>query len=278
MVKSRFYLVFGFIYCLLYLVLFIASCICIFWVYHLFCRHLGSGNGSLGKVRGHVALKVEVSQLLALLELKKRLQLGIRVDATAVLLVLQVVVADVGVDLAGDLSPGHLSAIGLSKELRQLLRNEGGLDKAGGGAVANLAALLGTGLLSSANLLDGVALKDAKLGTKSGGKSNHLLQLGGNGSKLRSNCGVSGGGGRLSGRRITGSGSGGSNGGCCSGLGLLGSLGLLGGLGNLGGRGSRSRGSGSGRRSGGSRSGRRSGSLSRLSHGCWSIPSIEMSF
>ena len=86
---------------------------------------LSTGNDSRlasgGKVGGHVALKVEVSQLLALLELKKGLQLGIRVDATAVLLVLQVVVADVSVNLASHLSSGHLSTIGLSEELRKLL-------------------------------------------------------------------------------------------------------------------------------------------------------------
>ena len=257
-------------------------CVAVFMVFIMVhALDLSSGNSDGlaggGKVGGHVALKVEVSELLTLLELEKGLQLGIGIDATAVLLVLQVVVADVSVDLASDLSPGHLGAIGLSEKVRQLLGNGSGLHKTRGSAVANLAALLSTGLLSSADLLDSVALEGTKLGTKSTGKSNNLLQLGRNGSKLRSNGRVSGGG--IGGRSIAGSGSNGGSGNWSSGgLGLLGSLGFLGGLHNLGGCGN-----GSGSRSGsgsgsGRRSGRRSGSLSRLSHGCWSIPSIEMSF
>jgi len=132
-------------------------------------------------VGGHVALQVEVGELLALLQLKKRLQLGIGVDATAVLLVLQAVVADVGVDLASHLGPSHLGTVGLAKKLGQLLGNGGGLHEAGGGAVANLATLLGAGLLGSANLLDGVTLKRAELGAESGSEGNNLLQLGRNG-------------------------------------------------------------------------------------------------
>jgi len=246
---------------------------------------LSSGNGGRlagsGEVGGHVALKVEVSQFLALLKLEQGLQLGVGVNATAVLLVLQVVVADVSVDLASDLGPGHLSAVGLSKKLRQLLGNEGGLHKARGGTVADLATLLCTGLLRSAELLDGVALQGAQLRSKSGGKGNHLLQLGRNGSKLRSNGGLNGrNNGGVSGSRSVGC-SGNNGSGFNRSSRGLGSLGLLGSLDNLGGcrssNGSgRSCGSGSGRGGGGS--GRRSGGLSRLSHGCWSIPSMEMSF
>jgi len=146
---------------------------------------LNNANGDRlcggGKVGGHVALKVEVGELLTLLQLEQRLELGVRVDATAVLLVLKVVVADVGVDLASDLGPGHLGTVGLAEKLGQLLGNEGGLHEAGGGTVANLAALLGAGLLGSANLLDGVTLKRAELGAESGSEGNNLLQLGRNG-------------------------------------------------------------------------------------------------
>jgi len=207
--------------------------------------HLSGGNGSLGKVRGHVALKVEVSQLLALLELKKRLQLGIRVDATAVLLVLKVVVADVGVDLTSNLGSGHLGTVGLAEELSQLLGNGGGLHEARGGAVANLAALLGAGLLGSAKLLDGVALKCAKLRAERGSKGDNLLQLGRDGGELRGDDGLSGGGaGVLGGNSsVVGSRGGRSSNGLLGSLGGLGLLSLLGGLNHLGG-GSGSRGRG----------------------------------
>ena len=243
-----------------------------------------SGNrlAGSGKVGGHVALKVEVSELLALLELEQGLQLGIGVDATTVLLVLQVVVADVGVDLTSDLGSGHLRAVGLSEKIGQLLGDEGGLHEPRRSTVADLAALLGAGLLGSANLTDRVALKGAKLGAKSGGKCNNLLQLGSDGCKLRSNGGLNG---RNNGNRSVGGsvgGSGNNGNGFSRGSRGLGSLGLLGSLHNLGGSGGSG---GSGCRSSGGRSsssggsGRRSGGLCRLSHLVgWFIPSIEMSF
>jgi len=137
-------------------------------------------------MRGHVALQVEVGELLALLQLKKILELGIGVDTATVLLVLQVIGADVRVNLASDLGSGHLGTVALAKKLGQLLGNGGGLHKAGGGAVSNLAALLGAGLLRSAQLLDGIALKGTELGAERGSKCNNLMQLGGNGGKLGS--------------------------------------------------------------------------------------------
>jgi hypothetical protein len=183
-----------------------------------------------GKMGGHVALQVEVGELLTLLQLEEGLELGIGVDAATVLLVLQVVVANIGVDLAGHFGSSHLGTIGLSQKLGQLLGNEGGLHKARRGAVSDLATLLGTGLLRGANLLDGMALKDAKLGSESASKSNHLLQLGRNGSKLGCND-------RIGGRNrsnVGGSVGGNNRWNRGSGLGLLGLLGLLGSLGGLG--------------------------------------------
>jgi hypothetical protein len=190
------------IYCIvLYLVLYcivlhLLYCIVFGFYFVLHDAALGSGSGSgggsncldsSGKVGRHVPLKVEVSEFLALLQLEKRLQLGVRVDAATVLLVLQVVVADVGVDLAGHLGSSHLGTVGLAKKLGQLLGNEGGLHETGRSTVANLAALLGAGLLSSAQLLDGVALQGTEFGTKRSSKCNNLLQLGGNGGKLGRN-------------------------------------------------------------------------------------------
>ena len=238
---------------------------------------------------GHVALQIEVGELITLLQLKQRLELGVGVDAATVLLVLQRVGADISVDLASNLGSGHLGTVGLAKKLGQLLGNGGGLHEAGGGAVADLAALLGTGLLGSAQLLHGMALKAAELGTKRGGKGNHLLQLGRNGCELSRNEGISGRNNGLLGSGVGNSrgnnGNGGSRRSRSRSRSRLGGLGCLNHL-----HGSRirssSRGSGS---SSGSSSSRGSGgsrrSLGRLGHcgvcvwvwDCF-IPYIQMSF
>ena len=82
-------------------------------------------------MRGHETLQVEVGQLITVLELEELLQLGIGQDATTVVLVLQLVVANVGVDLASNLGPGHFRTAALAKEGSKLIGNQGRLDKAG---------------------------------------------------------------------------------------------------------------------------------------------------
>ncbi len=86
-------------------------------------------------MRAHVSLKIEISELIGLLELQQRLELSIRVNLATVLLVLETVGADVSVELSSDISAGHLSAGGLLEELGKLVRDEGRLDKARGGTV-----------------------------------------------------------------------------------------------------------------------------------------------
>jgi len=162
-----------------YLVLF-----CMF----LFCcnilrRSSGDRESSrcLCKVARHILLEVEVSQLLALLYLKQRLQLGVGINLATILLILKAVGANVGIDFTSHLSASKLSANGPSKKLGKLLRNEGGLDETGRSAVTGLALTLGS-LLCRTHLTSNIALKSAEVAAerrKAGTKSVKL------GAKLR---------------------------------------------------------------------------------------------
>ena len=115
-------------------------------------------------MRRHVLLEVEVGQLVGLLELEKGGKLGVRVDLATILLVLQLVGADVGVDLAGNISAGHLGTLVLSEERSKLVRNLGGLDKSRGRTVTSLALALGGLLLGSLHLTGPLLLKGSVLG------------------------------------------------------------------------------------------------------------------
>jgi len=140
---------------------------------------LGGGLdlGGLSEVRAHVLLEVEVSKLVGLLELKKASKLGVRVDLATIGLVLEVMVANVHIDLTGDLSASHLGTSGLLKEGSELVTDAGGLHKTGRSAVASLALALGALLLSRLKLASPLLLKSAVLRLKSGQKSAKLLEL-----------------------------------------------------------------------------------------------------
>jgi hypothetical protein len=75
----------------------------------------------LGEVWTHVALEVEVCELVGRLKLEQGSKLLVGVDLAAVLLVLEVVGANVLVDVAGHLRPGHLGAGGLLEKLGELV-------------------------------------------------------------------------------------------------------------------------------------------------------------
>ena len=159
----------------------------------------------------HVALEVEVGQLVGLLQLQELGQLGIRVDLAAILLVLEVVAADILVDLAGDLSAGHLGASRLAEESGKLSTDQGGLHKTTGRAVATLALTLGARLLGVLHLTSPTLLESAELAAEAGKKGVNLLQLLSEISSLVGESGVGGlglgssllnrglGGGRLGG-------------------------------------------------------------------------------
>jgi len=183
-------------------------------------------------VRAHVLLEVEVSKLVGLLELEKAGKLGVGVDLATIRLVLEVVVADVNVNLTSNLSASHLSAGGLLKEGSKLVTDSGGLDKATGGAVARLALTLGALLLGSLELTAPLLLKSSVIGLKGRHERVNLLKLS---EELDGLLGDGGGVGinKLRSVRINGGAYNRSGGG--SGL-LLGGTGLLG-LGRLLGRG-----------------------------------------
>jgi hypothetical protein len=145
------------------------------------CLRGSNGNGnsgsSLGKVRRHILLKVEVSQLLTLLKLKKRPQLGVGINLATILLVLKIVLPDVGIDLTSHLSASPLSSGRLSKKLGELLRNQGRLNEARRSTVARLTLTL-RNLLGGTHLTSNVALKSAEVAAKRGKTRTQSLELG----------------------------------------------------------------------------------------------------
>jgi len=142
---------------------------------------LSSGGLSLdclGEVRRHILLEVEVGELISLLQLEKSRKLGVRVDLATIVLVLELVGADVGVDLTGNIGAGHLGSLVLSKERSKLVRNLGGLDKARGRTVTSLALALGGLLLGSLDLTRPLLLKGLILSLQGGDENTQLLELG----------------------------------------------------------------------------------------------------
>ena len=92
-------------------------------------------------MRAHIALKVKVGELIGFLKLEELAELLIGKDATTVLGVLKLIGTNVRINLASNLSAGHLGSVGLAKESGELLTNLSGLDKTAGGTVSRLALL-----------------------------------------------------------------------------------------------------------------------------------------
>ena len=67
-----------------------------------------SSSNLLDEVVLHVPLEVEVGELIAASEGKELGEARIGVDLASILLVLETLLADVGVNLLADLRPGHL--------------------------------------------------------------------------------------------------------------------------------------------------------------------------
>jgi hypothetical protein len=128
-------------------------------------------------VRRHILLKVEVSQLLTLLQLEKSLKLGVGVNLATILLILETVLPNIGIDLTSNLSASRLGSGRLSKKLSKLLRNEGGLHETRRSTVARLALALGN-LLSSTHLTRNIALKGTEVATKRRQTRTQGLELG----------------------------------------------------------------------------------------------------
>ena len=137
-------------------------------------NHLLDG---LGKVRAHVALEVEVRELIRRLQLEKGRKLLVGVNLASVLLVLEVVGADVLVNVTGDLGARHLGPGGLLEELGKLVADERGLDKARGGTVSGLALALGALLVGRLQLARPLLLEGTVLGLEGRNEGSELLEL-----------------------------------------------------------------------------------------------------
>lgn len=118
---------------------------------------------SLSKVMTHVALEVEIGELIRVLKLKELLKLAVGENATAIGGVLKLVLADVRVNLTSYISAGHLSPLRLVKELSKLLADTGGLNETTGGTVTGLALRLAGSLVSLLNLTIGTLLDGTNL-------------------------------------------------------------------------------------------------------------------
>ena len=140
---------------------------------------VGGGNllAELGEVRAHVALEVEVGELITRTNLEERGEGSIRVDLATVLLILEGVGADILVDLASDLGASHLSARALAKEGGELITDEGWLHKTTWGTVANLALASLDALLSSAELTSPSLLETAEVRAEGGELRTDLVEL-----------------------------------------------------------------------------------------------------
>jgi hypothetical protein len=83
----------------------------------------------LGEVRRHISLEIEIGELISLVKLQESSKLGVGVDLATIGLVLELVSADILVDITSDLSASHLGTSRLLKELGKLIGDTSGLDK-----------------------------------------------------------------------------------------------------------------------------------------------------
>ena len=136
---------------------------CIFYIAFFifgFETHILSGcrfvrcalHRGLSEMGAHELLEVEVGELVALGDLKKGRESGIREDDSAVLLVLKLVGLDIGIDLASHICARHLGPWGLLKKLGKLITNSGGLHKSIRVSVSSLPLSLRVELLGSLEL------------------------------------------------------------------------------------------------------------------------------
>jgi hypothetical protein len=146
--------------------------------------------GRLGEVGAHVSLQVEIRKLLALVNLKEGRKLAIRDDLSAIGLILKIIRSDVGVDVAGDLSSGHLRAHLLSQKLGELVTNSGRLHEPAGSTVAGLSLSLGGRLLRILELAIILLVQSAVIRLQRSNNRAELLQLGKNVKGLLIHTGI----------------------------------------------------------------------------------------
>jgi len=140
-------------------------------------QYLGNyGRSRLLKVRTHELLEIEVGEGVSISKLEKLLELWVRKDDTTIILVLEVILADVGSHLLGDISASHEGATITTKEIGKLVADLGWLYEARRSTVALVLVLLGVDLVKNAKLLGNILLKSTDLSTKSGKVGTELMK------------------------------------------------------------------------------------------------------
>ena len=125
----------------------------------------------------HVALEVEVSKFVLLANLQKSRKFGIRVNLTSIASILEVVIADVTVNLASYLSASHLSAGRLSEELSKLISNKSWFYKTTWATVSLARLFLSSALLSNTEFASKALLKRTRLLLKRRYKRSYFIKF-----------------------------------------------------------------------------------------------------
>ena len=110
-------------------------------------------------MRTHITLEVEVGKLITSTELKKLRKVAIRVDLTTVALILEIVLTDIGINLASYLSASHLGTSRATKERGKLIRDKCGLYETARGTVSGLTTTARRSLVGNLKLASSTALK-----------------------------------------------------------------------------------------------------------------------
>ena len=100
----------------------------------------------LNEVVLHETLEVKIGELIVVLDLEKSSELGIRDDLATIILILELVGTDVGIDLLAHFSAGHLSSGRLSEESCELITDAGRLNESRWLAVTGTLGFLGRSL------------------------------------------------------------------------------------------------------------------------------------
>jgi hypothetical protein len=127
-------------------------------------------------VRTHELLEIEVGKGIGIRKLKEFLELWVRKDDAAIVLVLEVVLADVGSHLLGDVSASHEGATITAKEIGKLIADLGWLYEARRSTVTLVLVFLGIDLVKNTKLLGNVLLKGTDLSAKSGKVGTELMK------------------------------------------------------------------------------------------------------
>lgn len=143
----------------------------------LYINLRGSNDLRLNEMVLHKTLEVKISELVVVLDLEKSGKLRIGDNLAAIVLVLELVSTDVGIDLLAYLGACHLSSRRLTKEGRELVTDKRGLHKTRGLAVTGTLRLLCGELGGSLELTCDSLLKGLEIALKRRENAKSLLDL-----------------------------------------------------------------------------------------------------